>query len=250
MFYMIDKKAEELRSISPRNPEFKQWLDQSNLWYWLYFDMNLQGIKAGKRQIADVLAGQLLDDCPMEVYGYVHRFASIYRDMKSYLVMKSSLTPRMLDDWCAELFPRADENGDPLPVKRTSTSAIYEWGHIPPHFHEISALMTELLSTHSREHYAGSYIDRILEIYMELLRIYPYGERSVTMAGIALVYGLLEEGLPVPGPVLTETEYNTAVAEYMEHQNAEPLRSVLERSIYNRIDAVCQAAIAAEENDE
>ena len=251
MFEMINKKAGELKALNPSNPEFKKWVDQSNLWYWLYFDLTMQGIKVTKRQVADVLAGQLLEDAPMEVYGYIHRFAAIYRDMKSYILMKSNLTPNMLDKWCSDLFPETDEEGNPKPVRRTSTSAIYEWGHIPPHFRELNERMVSLLRACDRQRFEGNYMDRLTQLYAGLLYIYPYGDRSPIMAGIALIYSLLEEGLPVPGLPVGEQEYNSLVAEYMEHGNFEPLESMLERSIYNRLEEVYQAALAVseEEND-
>ena len=251
MFEMINKKAGELKALNPSNPEFKKWVDQSNLWYWLYFDLTMQGIKVTKRQVADVLAGQLLEDAPMEVYGYIHRFAAIYRDMKSYILMKSNLTPNMLDKWCSDLFPETDEEGNPKPVRRTSTSAIYEWGHIPPHFRELNEHMVSLLRSCDRQRFEGNYMDRLTQLYAGLLYIYPYGDRSPIMAGIALIYSLLEEGLPVPGLPVGEQEYNSLVAEYMEHGNFEPLESMLERSIYNRLEEVYQAALAVseEEND-
>lgn len=244
---LIRKKAEELRSLRPSNPEYWTWLDQSNLCHWLYFDMSLRGIKVTKRQIADVLDGRILEECPMEVYGFVHGFADIYRTMKTLVNMKTSLTTAILDDWCQDLFDPRDKDGNPVSPRRTSSLAIYEWGHIPPHFHDINRMMGALLTACSREHYAGDPVDRILDIYVGILSIYPYGEYSVTVAGMAFVYGLMEEGLPLPNLVLSETEYNTLVAEVMEHGNQAPLRDALKRSIYNRLAAVCQAAAAADE---
>ncbi|MCQ2565272.1 MAG: hypothetical protein MJ194_00280 [Clostridia bacterium] len=247
MFEMIDKKASELKALNPSNPEFKKWVDQSNLWYWLYFDLTMQDIKVTKRQVADILAGQLLEDAPMEIYGYIHRFAAVYRDMKNYLLMKSNLTVEMLDGWCADLFPETDEEGNQRPVRRTSTSAIYEWGHIPPHFREIKERMVSLLRSCDRQRFLGNYTDRMTQLYAGILYIYPYGDKSPIMAGVALIYCLLEEGLPVPSLSVGEQEYNKLVAEYMEHGNLEPLKNMLERSIYNRIEAVYQAALAASE---
>lgn len=244
---LILKKAKELRQLNPYNTEFWAWLDKSNLWYWLYFDMKLRDIKVTKRQIADVLDGRILEECPMEVYGFVHGFADIYRNMKNYVNMKTSLTPALLDAWCQDLFNPRDKDGNPVSVRRTSSQAIYEWGHIPPHFHDISSMLTALLNACSKEHYSGDFVDRILDVYIGILSIYPYGQYSVTAAGMAFVYGLMEEGLPLPNLVLSDTEYNTLVAECMEHGNSEPLRDAIKRSIYNRLDEVCQAAAAAEE---
>ena len=250
MFDLIRKKAEELRSVSPDNPEFILWVELSNLCYWLYFDINLRGIKVTRKQIAEVLDGKIIEDCPMAVYGFVYGFKDIYFNMKAHISMKNSLTARMLDEWCQDLFDPKDKDGNPVSVRRTSTRAIYEWGHVPPHFHDMNRLYNELLSSCSRDHYAGNFIDRILDMYIGILEIYPYGEYTVTAAGLALAYGLLEEGLPLPNLVLSETEYNTLVAECMEHHDSGPLRDALQRSIYNRLDAVCQAAIAAKEAEE
>ncbi len=242
---MIEKKAEELRNMMPDNPEFKNWLEQSNLWYWLYFDMNLQSIKVAKRQVVEVLAGRILEDTSMEVYGYIHRFAGIYKDMKAYLQMENSLTLAMLDSWCEELFPPKEQATG---VRRSSNSPIYEWGHIPPHFKEIEPLMSELLRSRSRGRFPGDRIDRMLEIYVGILSIYPYGEHTRSVAGLALVYSLLEEGFPLPGLPVGEQEYNRLVAEYLENSDMEPLKNMLQRSVYNRLEAVVQLAAEAAEN--
>jgi len=248
MIEMIKQKIHELNAAVPESAEFRKWIDDSNQWYWLYADMNRQGIRVGKRQVVDVLMGALLEDTPMTVYGFIHGFSGIYKDMKNYVLMKNSLTRHMMDQWYLELFTPGT-NADPMTGHRISTSVVYEWGYIPPHFHEINVMLDDLFLKHAKERFSGNVIQRAESLYLGILRIYPYGEQTPTMAGLAFIYTLMEEHLPIPSFLANEQEYNTMVASYLEKDDKQPLVHFIEKSIYNRLDAILQVALARAEQE-
>ena len=84
-------------------------------------------------------------------------------------------------------------------------------------------------------------------MHLRILEIYPYGEDSVTMASIALLYLLMEEELPIPHLFASEQEYNTQVSTYLNSGDISLFNEMLGRSILNRLNVLLQVSEAAEE---
>ncbi|MBQ3921559.1 MAG: hypothetical protein II689_04895 [Firmicutes bacterium] len=212
----------------------KKWLEESNVWYRLYSDLKLTGEQVHKKEIVDILAGTLLEDVPLELYGFIHNYNSVFRDMVSASEMESTLNTKLLEQWHDKI------SGDGL---RNTTRAIYEWSYVPPHFSEIPELLGKLFRTASRLD-----IDPVglaVYIYTGLLEICPYRDDTVIMAGIAFSYVLISNGIPVCGFELSEQEYNKMVADLLATHDNSAFRDMVERNIYNRIEVALQYALQA-----
>lgn len=248
MYEMIQQKSKELAACMPSNPQFWTWIEQSDLWCWLYSMFRVSGRKMSKNSIVAMVAGELRDDAPLSAYALVNNCKIIYSDMKSYISMQADLDVRMLNRWAGMLLDKP--SADPAEtLYRQNNPIIYEWELIPAHFREINAKLTELLRTAAQIKDPKDPMDKISYVHLEIDRLYPYGEDTAMVAGLALMYLILQLGLPVPELSVGDIEYNKMIAKYAEDLDREPFRDMLSRSVYNRLDVVTGLARQAGENN-
>ena len=243
MYRDLEEKLELYRKSRPDKPEYAAWEEESALWGWLFSCMKFRGTPLIKGQVVSVLKGEILEDIPLEHYGFLHRYREVYRDIRSSLEMKISLTPELLDRYYGKIFQRTA-------AFRKNNPVVYEWSYNPPHFREVPGQMDLLFRQNARQRRSTDPLTLAADIHLRILEIYPYGEDTVTMAGVALLYALLESGLPVCHLFASEQEYNQQVAAYLKSGNGEAFREMLGRSIINRLDVLLQVCRSAEESYE
>lgn len=236
----LKEKLELYKKYRPDSPAYAAWEEESMLWGWLFSCMIFRGTPLEKAQIVSILRGEILEDIPLEHYGFLHRYRDIYRDIRSSLEMKASLNAGMLNRYYSTLFLRTASF-------RTNNPVVYEWSYNPPHFKEVPEQMDLLFRRSAQSRSAADPLGRAAAIHLGILEIYPYGDDSVTMAGVGLLYELMESGLPAGYLFASEQEYNQQIAAYLRTGSGEAFRQMLGRSIINRLDVLIQVSRAAEE---
>lgn len=96
------------------------------------------GTPLEKGVVVSILRGEIMENVPLELYGFVHRYRDIYKDIKSSLGMKNSLTEKLLNRYYCMLFEKKQAQ------YRENNPVVYEWGYNPPHFRDIGE-QTDLL---------------------------------------------------------------------------------------------------------
>ena len=144
MYEMIKQKQSELAACMPQSPEFVSWLQQSDLWCWLYSFLRIQGEKVSKNSIVAAFSGELKDDIPLSLYAFVKNYKDVYQDMKTSLAMGDTLSLKMLNRWAGMLLDKDDAVPEET-LYRTRNPIVYEWGLIPVHFREIREELTGVL---------------------------------------------------------------------------------------------------------
>ena len=248
MYEMIRQKKAQLTEAMPSNPEFKNWIEQSDLWCWLYSMFRITGQRLSKNSVVALLAGELRDDVPLSAYAFVKNYKDVYYDMKSCLAMGADLDLRMLDRWAGMLLDKP--SSDPAAtLYRQNNPIIYEWELIPAHFREIKDRLSSILRTASQIKDPADPLDKASYVHLEIDRLYPYGEDTAFVSGAALMYLILQLGLPVPELSVGDIEYNKMIAKYADDLDRSEFVSMLSRSVYNRLDAVLNLARQAGEKD-
>ena len=248
MYDMIRQKKAQLDAAMPSNPEFKSWIEQSDLWCWIYSMFRISGQRLSKSSVVAVVAGELRDDVPLSAYAFVKNYKDVYFDMKSCLAMGADLDIKMLDRWAGMLLDRpCSEPAGTL--YRQNNPIIYEWELIPPHFREIRERLTEILRTASQIKNPADPLDKAAYVHLEIDRLYPYGEDTAFVSGAALMYLILKLGLPVPELSVGDIEYNKMIAKYADDLDRSDFVSMLSRSVFNRLDAVLNLAKQAGDKD-
>ena len=240
---IIDGKLKELKELGAVSRDLKTWVDQSNLWYWIYSLFELEGTPVERKIIVDIVDGKIVENAPLDVYRLILNFKDVYSDMRSCAEMDQDADPKILLRW-AEMLLEKDV------IFRKGSPVIYEWNHIPPVAAESEGETTRLLREYARRRRSGITIRDMGIEYMEILRLYAFDRDTVRVAGLVLMYNLLREGYPLPGLFLSDTEFNKMIDEYVNNADENSFVNLLERSVLNRLDSVLQLSKqAAEIND-
>ena len=97
----ISGKLAELKARRPADPEFKKWMDQSDLWCWMYSLYRITGRSIARSTVATVLQGEFRDDIPLSDYAFAGNCREMYADMRGSLYMDADLDARMLSRWAS-----------------------------------------------------------------------------------------------------------------------------------------------------
>ena len=248
MYEMIRQKKAQLAEVMPSNPEFKGWLEQSDLWCWLYSMFRISDQRLSKSSVVALLAGELRDDVPLSAYAFVKSYKDVYYDMKSYLAMGADLDIKMLDRWAGMILGKSSSYPAET-LYRQNNPIIYEWELIPAHFREIKERLSEILRTAAGIKDPADPLDKASYVHLEIDRLYPYGEDTVFISCAALMYLIMQLGLPVPELPIGDIEYNRMIAKYAEDLDRSDFLGMLSRSVFNRLDAVVNLARQASEKD-
>lgn len=240
MYKDIEEKLNLLNKKKPSGLEFASWVDESSLWGWIFTCLSLRGTPLEKGIVVNILRGEIMENVPIELYGFVHRYRDVYKEIKSSLEMKNSFTEKLMNRYYCMLFEEKQA------YYRENNPIIYEWGYNPPHFRDIDEQINLLFHRLATEGRKQDPLTRAALIHLNILEIYPYGPESVTMAGVAMLYILMESGLPIPHLFVSEQEYNLQVSQYLNSGEDAPFRKMVGRSIINRLDVLLQVSESVE----
>ena len=247
MIELIEGKLKELRDDFPSNPEFRTWMQQSDQWSWIYSILRIRGEKVHKTAVAKMIQGSLSEEISLHSYAMADNFRNVYQDMVSYISMSTDLELKMVCRWTKMLL-RMDQSVPDNDIFRKNRNVVYEWDLIPEPEENVPGRFTELIKEYKL---AGidkkDPLKRAVKLHMEINRLYPFGEETTLISMSVLMFSLLELGYPLPQLSLDDREYNKIMAEYIENGSTDTFKDVLEKSIYNRLDAAVNLAKQAVE---
>ena len=232
---LAESKLAEYKACTFENPEFKKWLKDSNLWIFIYNSLRITGIELDKRQLVAMLDGEIFDDMPLDIYCTVQRLRDLYKEMQESLAMES-LNEKLLNRFYEFAFGTNSEY-------RKDNRIIYKWGHIAPHFNDISR---ELNSFFRSRGVAGDAIERALYVHSGIARIYPFGDDTALMAIISMSYELMSDDVPIPALTADDLEYNNLLKDEFNGKEG-GFSDMFCRSLLNRLDAVMLYGIQSKE---
>ncbi len=238
MYDSLDAKTAEYRALKLEDPRLKNWLRDSSLWYWLYGALRIRGNAVEKGQILSILSGELSEDLPLDLYSFVHGYAAMYADMQFSGQMEPDPDIKLLARWGTML-------GHELAM-RDSNPVLYQWGFVPCHFREVTSELRRVL----REYAAGGdrhFIDRAADLHLGALKVYPFKEHNIDMAGALLLYSFVVAGLPAPDLDLSREDYDKLVKKYTADGDAGPFRAMLASALSKRLDQVISVCRRAED---
>lgn len=224
----IETKLKEYKDNFPKNQSFKTWLSKSNLWSWIYSVFRVQGQKVSKPCIVDLLEGTLRDEAPLSCYSFVQSFKEVTKDMGEESLMQSSPSVKLYKRWAEMMSCRAYRKSNPV---------VFEFGLIPCHFNTIDEELEKAFKKFALS--KNLWIEKCVVLFLDLIKIYPYEEESIDMAMIMLMYCLICKGCPIPELSVSQEEFNSLIAPYMdEKEDFTAFLNMFEKCIYNRLDAV------------
>ena len=248
MTELINQKLKELKDIFPSNPEFRSWMQQSDLWSWIYSILRIRGEKVHKTAVVKMIQGDLSDEIPLYAYALADRFRNVYQDMTAYISMSTDLELRMVCRW-AKMLLGMDLSVPDSEVFRKNCNVVYEWELIPEPEDRVPEDFAAILKRYKLAGLSADPLARAAELHLEMNRLYPFGDETTLFSMAVLMFSLLELGYPLPQLSVADREYNMLMADYVEKRDPRPFKEMLERSVYNRLDAVVTLARQAAETE-
>ena len=240
-YSQIKAKKAELDRLADVHPELSEWIGQSDLWCWLYSYFRINGQRISKDSVVAMTAGELKEDVSLSSYAFVKACKDVYVDMGISLAMDAAPDPKLVNRWAGMITGRGDQNpGQGL--YRQNNPVVYEWDLIPVHFRTLNEELAQLFRAAASMRDPEDPLARAAFVHLELNRLYPYGEDTTAVSAAVLMYYIRQLGLPLPELSAGDVEYNGMIAEYVEKSNREPFKDMLERSVYNRLEAVLTLA--------
>ena len=238
---LIRSKLEEFKRLRGSDIELNAWIRDSNLWYWIFSALRLNGTPLDRKTIVSVLSGELQENLPLDTYSFIHGYAAVYKDMVDCLEMQAHPDLKILGRWYCNIF-----NAEELEFRRNNP-VVYQWDFVPPHFLDVKKLTEDLLRQAYKSRGEGYFLEKACMLHLDLLKIYPFGENSILMAGILMMYVLMAYGCPLPSLTANEQDYSNLIYKYIHDGDPAPFISMVERSVLNRLDAVIEICRQARE---
>ena len=232
---LLQEKLKAYKNSYFENKEFQAWLKDSDLWVAAYTCLRLRGIEMGKKDLVDVLEGKLMEDLPLDIYGFAHAFRDLFKDMKACLQMQQSLDSKLINRFYKILF---DGEG-----YRRDNPVVFEWNFVPPHFNSVESEIDMLCKDIDKE---PDPIERAINIHLGLDGIYPYGKETAVMALVAMYYELMKDGVPLPSFTVDDEDYNKIIKQYLAN-GVDEFTDMFARSEINRLEQVMMFGIESQE---
>ena len=245
----IEKKRIVLENRKPYKPNVSGLIAKTNIIDLVQTTMRLEGSVLNRNMIEKIFMGEWYEEVPLHDHIKVQYQRQVVSEMNAMLGMGTELSMRTL----MELYKVMTEEESEY---RRDNPVIYEWDYVPCHPDEIEDKLRLLmnwiacdgkqygkpnvLETEEMRANPNDFVLRAAYLHNRFLAIYPYSERSTELARLIMYYYLMGKGYPLFVLNFSESEYNTAVAEYLNKGDIKPFYNGLMRSLYNKMDVLLQ----------
>ena len=176
---------------------------------WVLMNMRLSGSSMNEETTSQIAGGQYVLNATLEEHLLVAGLTEILPLFEALLGMGEELCVDTL-----RKFYKVFSDGKPA-VYRKTTPVLFHLSYNPVLPQEIEEELSALFRRLYR-HPVGNALERAVFVHNELIRIYPFDDCNELVARAAMEYELLYQGKFMCPLTLTESEYNSALAEYMK----------------------------------
>lgn len=176
---------------------------------WVTMNMRLSGNPMSEEKAARIARGEYILDATLEAHLMVTHLLEVLPLMDALLDLQEELSTQTLAKFYQKL------SGGEEAAYRRSTPVLFHLSYNPVLPQEIDGeLRTLFACLHD-----GRILDpleRAVHAHNHIIRIYPYDEYSEVVARAALEYELMYSGQRMYPLTLSETEYNSALADFLK----------------------------------
>ena len=176
---------------------------------WVTMNLRLSGSPMNEENAAKIAGGEYILDATLEEHLMVTRLMEVLPFMEALLDLQEELSVQTLNKFYQKI------SGGEEAEYRKSTPVLFHLSYNPVLPPEIEGELRELL----RRLHDGRLqdaLERAVYVHDHLIRIYPYDQYSEVVARTAMEYELLYSGQDMYSLTLTESEYNSALAEFLK----------------------------------
>ncbi len=176
---------------------------------WVLMNMRLSGSSMNEETAVQIADGQYVLNATLEEHLLVAGLTEILPLFDALLDLGEELCAGTL-----RKFYKVFSDGKPG-IYRKTTPVLFHLSYNPVLPQEIEEELGALFRQIHR-YPVGNPLERAVFIHNELIRIYPFDDCNELVARAAMEYELLYRGKFMCPLTLTESEYNSALAEYMK----------------------------------
>ena len=234
MFREIKKKKLILENRKPYHDDVRSTLEEMDRIDWIYSSLRLDGSPLRRTEAERIIKGEFLIDVPVSEHAAIGNFSDTLRLLYDMAGMNISLDEKYLYKIHASLTNEETEE------YRRNNPVLRMISYNPPHFNAIEEQLTILFRWLSSDTSEMNPMEKAAYLHNKLIEIYPFENGSEATARAAAQYLLITEGFP---PILwniSEQEYYDAIRLYLKNEEIAPIREVLERGVYNKLDVMLQ----------
>lgn len=234
MFREIKKKIVILENRKPYTRTVMEYIEEFNLVDWIHTSLRLDGSDISRESVAKILKGQLVIEETLDEHAMVEHFKHAIRLAYNMSDMKTDLNIKCLFQFFETL-------AEPeRAIYRRTNPVLRSLHYNPPHPDDIEEQMNLVIDWYNRDRCDENPILRAVLIHNKIIEVYPFEVMTENVARMAMNYTLIRNGYPPVGIHMKEPEYNDAISDYIRYEKIQPLYSAVERSIYNKLEAMLQ----------
>ena len=222
------KKLLDARRPFPRN--VSEIMEKMDIFDFLYNDLKLDGSAITEEGVGKMIEGGMVAGASIREHTELTRHSAALKYFAEMRHMDVTLDGPRLEELYAVIC------GDRPCEFRRKTPILYHLDFTPPHHTEIPGLLDELFRLSYRDSYSGDFIRRAADLHNGIIAIYPYDEKSETLARAVLQYELIRGGLfPVRFGV-SEQDYNMQITQSIKDGFEEPFYRTVCKAVRIKLD--------------
>ena len=239
MYQDILKMKQLLDSRKPYDTDIRKQLKNDELCDLVYTALHLDGSVFSKEQIGDILQGNAMGavkEATIQDHMAVEHHVDVFAHIADLLAMDTDIDLRVLEELNDILC------GSEGPIWRSSNPILYTYDYLPPYYNEVNEKVSQLIRWYyqAEDETQGNHVLRAALLHNKIIELYPFAYANEATARVLMYFSLMRLGYPIFELRVNEQEYNDAIIEYLKHKNVEPFYKILERSLYNRLNAIVQ----------
>ncbi|MBR0600346.1 Fic family protein [Sinanaerobacter chloroacetimidivorans] len=234
MFREIKKKKLILDNRKPYTREIANYIDELNVVDWIYTTLRLDGSNIGKISVQRILKGELVSEATLNDHANIGNYHDTIKLAYDMADMEIELNEKYLFR-----FYQSFAKPEKLEYRRTNP-VLFMLDYNPPHPSEIEEQMDILIQWMNLDDFQGNPILRAAYLHNKIIEIYPFETHSEAVARMAMYYELIKNGYPPVLLSLSESEYYSAVRQYLRNEKIQPMYEPLERGVYNKLEILMQ----------
>lgn len=237
MYKELVKMKIDLGLRKPFRRQTNKTLKRLNELDYIYGSLELDGTELSRKETEGIMEGEIPRDASLKDCVFIKNHMNTLEVMRDCLALKCSLDKKLLLKFYSTLTGK--EQGF-----RTAETFVEEFDYQSPKHTEIEAGLEKLLKDAYR--IGANEMRRAAAIHCGILRLYPFGAYSGTMARLAMNYYLEEKGFLPVALGYNRREYTKTMTECLKDDDDAIFFWGLERAEYNKMVQVLQII----ENDE
>lgn len=234
MFREIKKKKLILENRKPYSREAILYMVELDQVDWVYSSMHLDGSSITRQGVQRILKGEFLVEATVEDHLLVENHKSAMKLAYNMADMGTELDIKYI-------FKLYEALADPDQLEyRKKNPVLVSFDYNPPHPQDIEEQMNRLVHWMNHDTCDSNPLLKAAYLHNKLLEIYPFEFYTEAVARTLMNYELIRNAYPPVYLDLREQEYHKGIMAYLKKGEIHPIYSVLERSVFQKMEIMLQ----------